>query len=132
MDGRNPTKKVFIQRDYSQGIAVKFSTEFPHELHGKVDETAYNETINHINELFRHAEALTWQVYCEGCMGCLTGYLSHYCCKTSYEKRVEEVAQYIRNQNAAVFEQHGIIIGDPMDRGLRCIEVNIIQERHLT
>ena len=36
MDGRNPTKKVFIQRDYSQGIAVKFSTEFPHELHGKV------------------------------------------------------------------------------------------------
>ena len=44
MDGRqNPTKKLFIQRDYSQGIAVKFATEFPHELRGKVKTNTSRE-----------------------------------------------------------------------------------------
>ena len=28
--------KVFIQRDYSEGIAVKFETKLPQELTGKV------------------------------------------------------------------------------------------------
>lgn len=31
------TKKIFIQRDYSRGTAVRFATEFPRELTGKVD-----------------------------------------------------------------------------------------------
>ena len=29
--------------------------------------------------------------------------------------------EYIREQNRTVFEPLGIIIGDPMDRGLRCV-----------
>ena len=29
-------KKIFIQRDYSSGTAVRFSDEFPQELRGKV------------------------------------------------------------------------------------------------
>ena len=29
-------RKIFIQRDYSLGTAVRFSTEFPRELIGKV------------------------------------------------------------------------------------------------
>lgn len=31
------TKKIFIQRDYSRGTAVRFATDFPRELTGKVD-----------------------------------------------------------------------------------------------
>lgn len=30
------TKKIFIQRDFSFGTAVRFSTELPRELEGKV------------------------------------------------------------------------------------------------
>lgn len=30
------SKKIFIQRDYSYGTAVRFSTDFPRELGGKV------------------------------------------------------------------------------------------------
>ena len=29
-------RKIFIQRDYSLGTAVRFSTDFPRELTGKV------------------------------------------------------------------------------------------------
>lgn len=32
----NTTRKIFIQRDYSFGTGVRFSTEVPRELMGKV------------------------------------------------------------------------------------------------
>ena len=35
MDRRN-VRKIFIQRDYSRGTGVRFSTDFPRELTGKV------------------------------------------------------------------------------------------------
>ena len=35
MSNRN-VRKIFIQRDYSRGTGVRFSTEFPRELTGKV------------------------------------------------------------------------------------------------
>ena len=34
---------------------------------------------------------------------------------------VERVARYIDEQNRNVFECKGIVFGDPMDRGLRCV-----------
>ena len=34
---------------------------------------------------------------------------------------VEKVARYIDEQNRNVFEPKGIVLGDPMDRGLRCV-----------
>lgn len=37
MDGKS--KKIFIQRDYSRGTAVRFATDFPRELTGKVKRT---------------------------------------------------------------------------------------------
>ena len=37
MDGKS--KKIFIQRDYSRGTAVRFATDFPRELTGKVKQT---------------------------------------------------------------------------------------------
>ena len=36
MASRYHTKKLFIQRDYSEGTAVRFSKEFPVELRGIV------------------------------------------------------------------------------------------------
>ena len=31
-------KKVFIQRDYTDGMAVRYSTKFPPELEGRVSK----------------------------------------------------------------------------------------------
>lgn len=36
---------------------------------------------------------------------------------------VERVSRYIDERNREVFEPNGIIIGDPMDRGLRCVSL---------
>ena len=34
--------------------------------------------------------------------------------------------RYIQQQNHDVYEQRGVVIGDPMDRGLRCVSCHLI------
>ena len=44
-------------------------------------------------------------------------------CSFSLFQCVERVSRYIDERNREVFEPNGIIIGDPMDRGLRCVSL---------
>ncbi len=39
----------------------------------------------------------------------------------TYLQNVAKIARYIQQQNREIYEPRGIIIGDPMDRGLRCV-----------
>ena len=41
----------------------------------------------------------------------------------SFYKAVEAVARYIESQNQKVYAERGVILGDPMDRGLRCVSL---------
>lgn len=36
---------------------------------------------------------------------------------------MEAVARYIESQNQKVYAERGVILGDPMDRGLRCVSL---------
>ncbi len=78
--------KVFIQRDYSDGIGVKFETKLPPELHGKIDLSEFEEVIDKINTIYGDAERLSAASYLENCLACLTGYLLLICMPTNYEK----------------------------------------------
>ena len=78
--------KVFIQRDYSEGVGVKFDPKLPTELNGKIGETEFEEVIEHINSIYADAERLSAQTYLENCLACLTAYLVLICMPTSYEK----------------------------------------------
>lgn len=78
--------KVFIQRDYSEGIGVKFETKFPNELQGKIEVGEFEEVIDRINSIYSDAEKLTASTYFENCLACLTGYLLLICIPTNYEK----------------------------------------------
>jgi hypothetical protein len=78
--------KVFIQRDYNEGIGVKFETKFPNELQGKVDAGEFEEVIENINSIYSQAEKLSASTYFENCLACLTGYLLLICIPTNYEK----------------------------------------------
>lgn len=120
--------KVFIQRDYSEGVGVKFETKLPTELHGKIDESDFEETIERINAIYADAERLSLPTYLENCLACLTAYLVLICMPTSYEKNVRKASEYIVNQNDRLFIPKGLLMIDPMERGLRCIEVCMINE----
>ena len=82
----SPCAKVFIQRDYSDGVGVKFETKLPTELVGKMDSNEFEQVIERINAIYADAERLSPRTYFENCFACLTAYLLLICMKTNYEK----------------------------------------------
>jgi hypothetical protein len=78
--------KVFIQRDYSEGVGVKFETKLPTELQGKISSSEFADVIERINSIYDDAERLSARTYIENCLACLTAYLLLICMPTNYEK----------------------------------------------
>ena len=78
--------KVFIQRDYSEGVGVKFETKLPQELNGKISAHEFEEVIERINQIYADAERINARTYLENCFACLTAYLLLICLTTNYEK----------------------------------------------
>lgn len=78
---------------------------------------------------------------CEGCFACLTAYLLYCCTDTHYEKVwyenfkkfavahlfpfefqcLKKVAKFIVEQNERVYVPRGLLIIDPVERGLRVV-----------
>lgn len=120
--------KVFVQRDYSEGVGVKFETKLPNELQGKIDSVEFESIINNINSIYAEAESLSPRTYLENCFACLTAYLILICMQTNYEKNVKRASEYIVTENERLFIPRGLLMVDPMERGLRCIEICMINE----
>ncbi|CAG0901149.1 unnamed protein product [Darwinula stevensoni] len=118
-------QKVFVQRDYSNGTAVHFQTKFPQELEGKISQELFMSSINEINAVFAEAETLTCSSYWEGCFACLTGFLLLLCMETTYEKNLRKLSRTIHRLNKQWYE-HGLLLCNPMERGLRVIEIAIL------
>ncbi|XP_071567975.1 uncharacterized protein [Temnothorax nylanderi] len=119
-------QKVFIQRDYSEGTMVKFQTRFPTELENRLDRQLFEYTINQLNNYFVEAERASCSTYCESCLYCLTGYLISICTETHYEKCLRKVAKFVSEQNDRVYKPRGLLLTDPTTRGLRLIEISVL------
>uniref|UniRef100_G3NPK6 Golgin subfamily A member 7 n=1 Tax=Gasterosteus aculeatus aculeatus TaxID=481459 RepID=G3NPK6_GASAC len=143
--------KVFIQRDYTNGTVCHFQTKFPSELESrqqsmafwsnstcfqfsreKINKQQFEETVRTLNNLYAEAEKLGSQSYIEGCLACLTAYIIFLCMETHYEKVLKKIAKYIQEQNEKIYAPQGLLLTDPIERGLRVIEVTIFEERSLT
>lgn len=121
-------RKVFVQRDYSEGSGVRFATRFPVELEGKIDKQIFDRTVNTLNTLYAEAEKANCSTICEGCMACLTAYIIYFCTETHYEKCLKKVARYVHDQNDQIWTKRGLLITDPIERGLRVIEISLLTE----
>ncbi|KAJ9592965.1 hypothetical protein L9F63_015335 [Diploptera punctata] len=128
VNGNNQCLKVFVQRDYSEGTLVKFQTRFPTELEERIERQAFEYTVNQLNAIYAEAEKAGCSTYCEGCMACLTAYLIYICTETHYEKCLRKVAKFVVEQNERVYAPRGLLITDPTERGLRVIEISILNE----
>ncbi|XP_070760227.1 golgin subfamily A member 7-like isoform X2 [Enoplosus armatus] len=123
--------KVFIQRDYTNGTVCQFQTKFPSELETRIDKQQFEETVRTLNNLYAEAEKLGSQSYIEGCLACLTAYTVFLCMETHYEKVLKKIAKYIQEQNDKIYAPRGLLLTDPIERGLRVIEVTIFEDRKL-
>lgn len=127
----NSCAKVFVQRDYSDGVGVKFDSKLPVELQGKIDPGEFEQVISRINDIYAKAEQLTPMTYLENCLACLTAYLILACMPTQYEKQVRRASEYIINENERLFIPRGLLMIDPMERGLRCVSFFSCSTSHL-
>ena len=128
-DTTSKYKKVFIQRDYSQGTAVRFQTAFPPELEGYIDQESFNYLISNINAMYAQGEAMSGRAFCESCCACLSAYLLYLCIESYYDKCSRKVADFIEEQNDLRWKRRGLLVTDPLERGLRTVEITIFLDK---
>ncbi|CAJ0583021.1 unnamed protein product, partial [Mesorhabditis spiculigera] len=124
----NGKKRVFIPRDYSIGIQVRFSTEFPEELIRKIDENAWKDIIMELNAKYSALEGVSTASIIETILGCASCYLIRCCTVPLCEKKMNEVGRFIDELNQDVLVPRGLYLSNPMERGLRCLEVTVLNE----
>ena len=52
----NNCRKIFVQRDYSEGSGVRFQTRFPVELQDKIEREQFEYTVKMMNSMYAEAE----------------------------------------------------------------------------
>jgi len=119
-------RKVFVDRDYSQGLTPRFVRELPQTLEGIINRQDWEEVIDTINREFAMAERVCASSAAETVFALLSCYITRLFAPTMYEKQLEKIRQYINEQNRKVFLPVGLHMLDPMERGLRIIEVSIL------
>ena len=102
---------------------------FPPELQGKIEREEFEYTIKMMNTMYAEAGKANCATFCEGIMACLTAYLIYFCSETHYEKCLKNVARFVVEQNDQVWLKRGLLITDPIERGLRVIEISILTEQ---
>ncbi|XP_040342019.1 golgin subfamily A member 7B isoform X2 [Neofelis nebulosa] len=113
--------KVFIQRDYSDGTICQFQTKFPPELDSRIERQLFEETVKTLNSFYAEAEKIGGSSYLEGCLACATAYFIFLCMETHYEKVLKKISRYIQEQNEKIFAPRGLLLTDPVERGMRVI-----------
>ena len=114
-------RKGYVQRDYSKGTRIKFETTLPTELENVISQTEFAQFIEALNSIYADAERLK---FCEGCIACLTAYLSYCCMETHKQKCMRKAAESIANQNE-IWKDRGITVFDPITRGFRVLEIQV-------
>uniref|UniRef100_A0A8I3W4N3 Golgin subfamily A member 7/ERF4 domain-containing protein n=1 Tax=Callithrix jacchus TaxID=9483 RepID=A0A8I3W4N3_CALJA len=113
--------KVFIQRDYSDGTICQFQTKFPPELDSRIERQLFEETVKTLNGFYAEAEKIGGSSYLEGCLACATAYFIFLCMETHYEKVLKKISRYIQEQNEKIFAPRGLLLTDPVERGMRVV-----------
>ncbi|XP_051507773.1 golgin subfamily A member 7B-like [Myxocyprinus asiaticus] len=120
--------KVFVQRDYSDGTICKFQTKFPAELDSRIERSLFEETVKTLNIYYAEAEKIGGQSCLEGCLACATAYIIFLCMETRYEKILKKIGMYIQEQNEKIYTPRGLLLTDPIERGMRVIEISIFED----
>ncbi|XP_020776796.1 golgin subfamily A member 7B-like [Boleophthalmus pectinirostris] len=120
--------KVFIQRDYSEGTVCRFQSKFPSELDNRIERSLLEETVKTLNSYYVEAEKIGGQSYMEGCLACATAYFVFLCMETRYEKVLKKISGYIQEQNEKIYAPRGLLLTDPIERGMRVLEISVYED----
>uniref|UniRef100_A0A7E4V071 Ras modification protein ERF4 n=1 Tax=Panagrellus redivivus TaxID=6233 RepID=A0A7E4V071_PANRE len=124
----NECRKCYIQRDFSRGLEVRFSSDFPQELEDKIDPETWTNFINNLNAKYERAEEVSCGSVVESTISFLTCHVARLCYPTVWSRVLKQVATFIEERNRVVFIPNNIFVRDPVVKGLRVIEVSILDE----
>uniref|UniRef100_S4RKI9 Ras modification protein ERF4 n=1 Tax=Petromyzon marinus TaxID=7757 RepID=S4RKI9_PETMA len=95
----------------------------------QIEKNLFEDTVRTFNKLYTEAEKIGAHSYVESCLGCLTGYTLFMCMETRYEKVLRKISKYVQEQNEKIYAPRGLLITDPIERGLRVIEISIYEDK---
>lgn len=111
----------------------------------QIERQLFEETVKTLNGFYAEAEKIGGSSYLEGCLACATAYFIFLCTETHYEKVMlprppspsflatdspsgplflqvlKKISRYIQEQNEKVFAPRGLLLTDPVERGMRVV-----------
>uniref|UniRef100_A0A1I7X8M2 Ras modification protein ERF4 n=1 Tax=Heterorhabditis bacteriophora TaxID=37862 RepID=A0A1I7X8M2_HETBA len=126
-------RKVFVQRDYTSGLNLKFSAYYPLDISSKVNEETWNKFITDLNHQYECAEKVTVISIFETLLGCSTCYLSRLCTRPTFYKKLDEISDYLDQVNKEIMIPRGLYVQNPVEKGFRVLlrfqmEITLIDE----
>ncbi|XP_023676295.1 golgin subfamily A member 7B isoform X2 [Paramormyrops kingsleyae] len=95
----------------------------------QIERALFEITVKTLNDYYAEAEKIGGQSYLEGCLACATAYVIFLCMETRYEKVLKKISKYIQDQNEKIYAPRGLLITDPIERGMRVIEISVFEDR---
>jgi hypothetical protein len=120
-------KKIYIQRDYSNGMEIRYLQDYPGELHGKVDEIKWMQFIRELNAHLYEAESVSKSSVAENLFGFLTCYTSRLCLRSTWDRKLADIADLLQEANAD-FVHQGVFVQHPIEKGFRTVEIALLDE----
>lgn len=115
----------------------------------QIERQLFEETVKTLNSFYAEAEKIGGSSYLEGCLACATAYFIFLCMETHYEKVLppslpctpfprppgctlilnwllswqvlKKISRYIQEQNEKIFAPRGLLLTDPVERGMRVV-----------
>lgn len=103
----HPREIVRVERDYSGGEIVQFSSTYPLEFEGRISPTQFLESINAINEILISAYSL-WHSMFDNFVEIFSLQLSRLFLSTHYEREMNRLRRHMDDLNHQFFNPVGL------------------------
>ena len=90
-----------------------------------MNEAEFADIVNTINMYFAQAEELSLALVAEGCCSFLTLFTLNCCMPTRYERRMNELQEYLDDINGNQFRSRGIFWSHPRSAAYRHVVVTV-------
>ncbi|KAH9043789.1 Golgin subfamily A member 7/ERF4 family-domain-containing protein [Lactarius pseudohatsudake] len=118
----HPREIVRVERDYSGGEIVQFSSTYPLEFEGRITPTQFLESINAVNEILISASSLRHSVF-DNCIEIFSLQLSRLFLSTHYEREMNRLRRHMDDLNHRLFNPTGLNILWPRKVGFLFLEI---------
>jgi len=118
----HPREIVRVERDYTGGEIVQFTSVYPMELEGRITPRQFMECINAINEILISAYSLWHSVIDKG-IEIFSLQLSRLVISTHYEREMKRLQRLIDDLNRQLFNLAGLNVLWPRKVGFLFLEI---------